>query len=112
MLIKKEFLPLHQRIASDTFNESPKVLATKLAKDMTQSKIDTRTFGEIYNSLNEIKQFELREKIKSLSFCSDPAIRNWRNGHRRPEAVHQMNIVKALRSIGIISNPSFLFPKN
>ena len=112
MLIKKEFLPLHQRIASDTFNESLKVLATKLAKDMTQSKIDTRTFGEIYNSLNEIKQFELREKIKSLSFCSDPAIRNWRNGHRRPEAVHQMNIVKALRSSGIISNPSFLFPKN
>ena len=112
MLIKKEFLPLHQRIASDTFNESLKVLATKLAKDMTQARSDTRTFGEIYNSLNEIKQFELREKIKSLSFCSDPAIRNWRNGHRRPEAVHQMNIVKALRSIGIISNPSFLFPKN
>ena len=112
MLIKKEFLPLHQRIASDTFNESLKVLATKLAKDMTQTKIDTRTFGEIYNSLNEIKQFELREKIKSLSFCSDPAIRNWRNGHRRPEAVHQMNIVKALKSIGIISKPSSLFPKN
>ncbi len=79
---------------------------------MTQTKIDTRTFGEIYNSLNEIKQFELREKIKSLSFCSDPAIRNWRNGHRRPEAVHQMNIVKALKSIGIISKPSSLFPKN
>ena len=112
LFIHEQLLSLHQRIASDTFNESLKALATKLAKDMTQAKIDTRTFGEIYNSRNEIKQFELREKIKSLSFCSDPAIRNWRNGHRRPEAVHQMNIVKALRSIGIISNPSFLFPKN
>ena len=112
MYVCKHFVPLHQRIAIDAFNESLKAIATKLAKDMTQTKIDTRTFGEIYNSLNEIKQFELREKIKSLSFCSDPAIRNWRNGHRRPEAVHQMNIVKALRSIGIISNPSFLFPKN
>ena len=112
MYVCKHFVPLHQRIAIGAFNESLKALATKLAKDMIETKIDTRTFGEIYNSLNEIKQFELREKIKSLSFCSDPAIRNWRNGHRRPEAVHQMNIVKALRSIGIISNPSFLFPKN
>ena len=103
---------MHQRIAIVAFNESLKVLATKIVKDMTDSKIDTRTFGEIYNSLNEITQFELREKIKSLSYCSEPAIRNWRNGHRRPEAVHQMNIVKALKSIGIISNPSFLFPKN
>lgn len=103
---------MHQRIAIDPFNESLKVLATKIVKDMTDSKIDTRTFGEIYNSLNEITQFELREKIKSLSYCSEPAIRNWRNGHRRPEAVHQMNIVKALKSIGIISSPSFLFPKN
>ena len=103
---------MHQRIAINAFNESPKALATKLVKDMTDSKIDTRTFGEIYNSLNEITQFELREKIKSLSYCSEPAIRNWRNGHRRPEAVHQMNIVKALKSIGIISSPSFLFPKN
>ena len=94
------------------YNESLKVLATKIVKDMTKSKIDTRTFGEIYNSLNEVTQFELREKIKSLSYCSEPAIRNWRNGHRRPEAVHQMNIVKALKSIGIISTPSFLFPKN
>lgn len=102
---------MHQRIAIDPFNESLKVLATKIVKDMTDSKIDTRTFGEIYNSLNEITQFELREKIKSLSYCSEPAIRNWRNGHRRPEAVHQMNIVKALKSIGIISSPSFLFPK-
>lgn len=103
---------MHQRIAIDAFNESLKVLATKIVKDMAESKIDTRTFGEIYNSLNEITQFELREKIKSLSYCSEPAIRNWRNGHRRPEAVHQMNIVKALKSIGIISSPSFLFPKN
>ena len=103
---------MHQRIAINSFNESLKVLATKILKDMTESKIDTRTFGEIYNSLNEVTQFELREKIKSLSYCSEPAIRNWRNGHRRPEAVHQMNIVKALRSIGIISSPKFLFPKN
>lgn len=78
---------------------------------MAENKIDTRTFGEIYKSLNEVKQFEIREKIKSLSYCSEPAIRNWRTGHRRPEAIHQVNIVKALRSIGIIAKPETLFPR-
>ena len=80
---------------------------------MSETKIDTRTFQEIYRNLNEVTQFELREKIKSLSYCSEPAIRNWRTGHRRPEPVHQMNIVKALRSVaGIIAIPSTLFPRN
>lgn len=78
---------------------------------MAENKIDTRTFGEIYKSLNEVKQFEIREKIKSLSYCSEPAIRNWRTGHRRPEAIHQVNIVKALRSIGVIAKPETLFPR-
>lgn len=78
---------------------------------MAETRFDTRTFQEIYASLNEVTQFELREKIKTLSYCSEPAIRNWRTGHRRPEPVHQMNIVKALKTFGIISHPSFLFPK-
>jgi len=105
-------LSLQHRTITYVCNDTQKVLATKLVKEMTQSKIDTRTFGEIYASLNEVTQFELREKIMSLSYCSAEAIRSWKTGRRRPEAVHQMNIVKALKSIGIISNPSFLFPKN
>lgn len=103
---------MHQGTVSDTFNETLKVLAAKLVKEMAETKIDTRTFPEIYASLNEVMQFELREKIKSLSYCSEPAIRNWRTGHRRPEPVHQMNIVKALKSIGIVTRPEFLFPKS
>jgi hypothetical protein len=93
------------------FNESPKVLTTKIIKEMVETKIDTRTFGEIYQSLNEMTQFDLREKIKSLSYCTEAAIRNWRNGHRRPEPVHQANIVKALKTIGIRTSPATLFPK-
>lgn len=78
---------------------------------MAETKIDTRTFGEIYDSLNEVEKFEVREKIRSLSLCSEAGIRNWRTGHRRPQPVHQMNIVKAFKSIGIVTAPSFLFPQ-
>ena len=31
---------------------------------MIESKVETRTFGELYDSLNEVMQYEIREKIK------------------------------------------------
>lgn len=78
---------------------------------MIESKLETRTFGELYDSLNEVMQYEIREKIKSLCLCSESAVRNWRKGHRRPQAIYQANIVKAFKSIGITTRPEFLFPR-
>lgn len=77
-----------------------------------KSMIDTRTFGEIYDSLNEVKQAELRERIKFLCKCSDSAIRNWKLGNRRPHPVFQVQITTAVNKIlKIKSAPEFLFPR-
>lgn len=78
---------------------------------MANATIDTRTFDEIYKSLNEVHQYELRERIKSATLCTEAAIRNWRLGHRRPQALYQTVIVKCLKSMGIITKPELLFPR-
>lgn len=72
--------------------------------------IESRTFPQIYASLSSYEQADLRQRIQKLSLVSDSAIRNWYTGGRTPEPVHQANIAKALKSMGITSSPALLFP--
>lgn len=74
--------------------------------------IDTRTFGQIYDSLQRVEQYDLRERIRKVSMVTEPTIRNWKNGFRKPEVVHQVNVCKVLKQLfGIESSPKYLFPE-
>ena len=73
--------------------------------------VDTRTFGEIMDSLGSVEKFEVIDRIRKVSMVADVTIRNWKNGHKMPMAIHQANVCKVLRSyLGIITSPKYLFP--
>lgn len=73
--------------------------------------MDTRTFRDIYKSLNEVDQATLRDLVSRYAMVADSTIRCWITLKRRPSALAQVNIVKALRKIGIRSDARFLFPR-
>lgn len=82
--------------------------STKLSKIM----IDARTLPEIWSSLTKFQQAEISARVIKQSLVTESAWRNWRTGHRRPEPVHQMTIIKVLKSVlKIQTTPETLFPK-
>ncbi len=57
------------------------------SKDSEKFRIDTRTFPEIWGSLNtEYEQRELRHKLMLNKCCSTPqTVWNWANGKTKPQ---------------------------
>lgn len=77
---------------------------------MNKPNIDTRSFREIWDSLTPVQQFEVRNNTLASSYVTESAFRNWRCGFRTPQLRSQMDIVAALKKIGINARAEFLFP--
>ena len=50
-----------------------------------KEQYDTRTFPEIYSSLNHLQQMELRDEIISKTGVTRATVFNWATGARAPQ---------------------------
>lgn len=76
--------------------------------------IDTRTFGDIYNSLNVEDRQELFRQMHIANICNTrQTVWNWANGKSKPGQRLVMNsLVRVLgRFLGCTVSAHTLFPK-
>lgn len=76
--------------------------------------IDTRTFGEIYNSLNKLEKTELYRKLHIANVCaSRQTVWNWAIGRCEPGQPLVMNsLVRVLGGfLGRSVSANTLFPR-
>ena len=77
--------------------------------------IDTRTFGEIWNSLDSEERIDLSHKLFYNNVCNTrQTIWAWATGRRQPKQRLVMNsLVRVLgRFLGHTVSANTLFPKN
>lgn len=79
--------------------------------NIQNSKYDTRTFGEIYQSLPVSDAREFRRQM-ALAYTSQMSISRWARGIVIPHSDKMAAIVKSLRKVGVNTTPATLFPNS
>lgn len=74
-----------------------------------KTKIDARSFIEIWNSLTDLEIRGMRE-ILNREGVSDDALMNWRKGKSIPRKPYIKIIISALKTGGYSTTPETLFP--
>lgn len=75
----------------------------------TKETIDTRTFPEIYSSLNKLQQKELRNKIIRKTGVSRQTVWYWATGDRIPQNEGIRNLVaECIKKIAGVKVPQHI----
>lgn len=93
-----------------TIIETQTRVTAKIVNMKNKATLDTRKFGEIYESLTEDEKSRMREMIMDRTGYTDSAIRNWRLRNRIPRITMQYKVLDVMRSFGIRTNIRLLFP--
>lgn len=73
--------------------------------------IDTRSYAEIYDSLDSFQRSELISALMKDMICADSTLRNYRLGNRAPKPIYQRQMAKTIkRVLGIEVSLAHLFP--
>ena len=74
-----------------------------------KEQYDTRTFPEIYSSLNHLQQMDLRDEIISRTGVTRVTVFNWAKGDRVPQYKGIRNIVSdCVKKITGIRSPQHI----
>ncbi len=75
--------------------------------------IDTRSYKEIYDSLDSKGRSDLTSNLMKDLSCSDSTLRNYRLNNRNPHPPVQKIMVKTIRRVtGINASAAYLFPES
>lgn len=73
--------------------------------------IDTRSYAEIYDSLDSYQRSELISALMKDMGCADSTLRNYRLENREPSYLRLMQMAKTIkRVLKIQVSPAYLFP--